>query len=429
MDHSEIANLVNRAASGDNDAFAELYDNTFDRFYFSALKTLRSPEDAADIVQEAMVDIYKNLHKLKNAQAFVAYANRVIYGKSIDLLRSRKKWTLIEDITLPEAEETNDDFLPESYVESREKQQQVLDAIDTLSDNLRVIIIMYYYNQMSTPEIADILNIQENAVRTRLSRARAQLKKALEEKEEKGGRMFMPVFALGKILETEAAALDTAAVKSAVWQSVSEAVGITAAGGSGAAASSVSSSAGNAPGSAAAISAKTAVAVKAVVSVAAAAAIITGTVLFVGRVVSGPGGDNVSVPPAISQTLESEAPSVSEPPVTASPDPVESVPVIVTESPITESPAPPPVESQAPLIAYFTVKTSSLTYPVGTELTDGIILNDSGAAAFGSSGALEVIALGEVDTSEPGEYYVYIRIPDSLISGVRQKVITITITE
>lgn len=419
MEHSEIAVLVKKAAAGDNDAFAKLYDISFDRFYYAALRTVRSREDAADIVQEAMVDIYKNLGKLKNAQAFVAYANRVVYGKSIDLLRTQNKWILADDLELPEFEETNDDFLPESYVETREKQQLVIDAIDSLSDNLRVIVLMYYYNQLTTPEIAGILELQESAVRTRLSRARALLKKKLENKEREEGLLFMPIFVLGKVLEADAGTLDTLAIKAKVWQSVSEAVGIAAP--SAAAASSPAGA-----GTGAATAAKASLAIKIIAAIAVTAAAVTGLVSLLNNGAPNTPEDITTAPPEISSPVGSETPSPSDDIDNIIVPPVDETP---GHRPDTENPAESAAPSGEPSgTAYFIIETAQLTYPLGTVLTDEIILRDTGARAQNTNSVLKVIALEDVDTGTKGEYYIYVRIPDTQISGLRQKVITITIT-
>ena len=434
MDHIKLAQLAKKAAKGDNAAFAELYEETFDRFYYVALKTVRQPEDAADIVQEAMLDIYKNLKKLNNDRAFVAYANRVVYGKSIDFLRSQNKWTLAGDFELPEQMETNDDFLPESYVATREKRQIVIGAIDSLSNSLRVIILMYYYDQLTTPEIASILNIQENAVRTRLSRARVILKKKLEEDERKEHYLFMPILALTQILEENAAVCVSAEMKAKVWQGVSQSIGFSETADPGKSNSSSSS------------------ALKAgVLTVVVIAAVVIGLWLF----------SDMRKPPT------DENPVVPTPPDTVSPVPNENetphYPDETTNPPgttdngsglndnnsndflnnssgtETESgdntnenlppPSPQPTPSQVTQIPSIAIESTKLVYPAGMTITAEQILADSGARAKYSDNQLEIIALEEVDSATPGEYYIYIRLLDDEIEGLRQVVVTIVVTK
>lgn len=176
MEHREIANLAQQAAAGDQKSFAALYEALFDSFYYSAYKILKSPEDAADVVQDVMIELYRDLGKLNNYQSFVAYANRKIFGKSVDCLRRQQRWSFVEDLGLAEEQETGDDFIPEAYLASRERRARVLQAVDTLSDHLRVLVMMHYYQQMSIAEIAQTLDMTQGAVKTGLSRARAKLK-------------------------------------------------------------------------------------------------------------------------------------------------------------------------------------------------------------------------------------------------------------
>ena len=440
MDHIKLAQLVKKAATGNNAAFAELYEETFDRFYYVALKTVRQPEDAADIVQEVMLDIYKNLRKLNNERAFVAYANRVVYGKSIDFLRSQNKWTLADDFELPEQMETNDDFLPESYVTTREKRQIVISAIDSLTDTLRIIIIMYYYDQLRTPEIASILDIHENAVRTRLSRARVILKKKLEEDERKERYLFMPILALTQILEENAAACVSACVsaemKARVWQGVSQSIGFIEKADSGKSNSSSSSAASESVWSVLKVS---------LVLVAVIAAVAACILLFSKGRTPPDKGSFVPTPQGVVPPAPNEVDAVNQPDETTNPpattdgdsgsgDNSSNATGSESEDNTNHTPPPPihttqPTPSQVPQIPSIEIESTELVYSAGAAVTAEQILADSGARAKYSGQQLEIIALEEVDPATPGEYFVYIRLLDDEIEGLRQIVVTITVTD
>lgn len=337
MDYTKIAQLAHLAAEGDQAAFGELYELLFQSSYYSARKVLKSEDDAADVVQDVMVALYHKLPSLENPQALVAYINRMIYGKSVDLLRKQKRWDYAEDLSISEGEETDEDFLPESYLETKERRRMVQQAVDSLSDGMRVIILMYYFQQMSTAEICDTLSLTETTVNTRLSRARSTLKGRLMEHKEGA-----TAFALGFIFAEEAAACASGSAMEGIWAGVCNAldfpiIALSAGEAVGAAAESGASSATAAAEPATQATLKTSRKIlRTVAAVAAGAALIAGTAMLA----QSEPQSTTEAPPTLTNELPPEEPEMPpEPPVE---------PESGTSEPIQSLPEETPNEAQSP---------------------------------------------------------------------------------
>lgn len=190
-DYKEIARLVVLAQGGDQAAFSTLYEKYQLQFYYLAIKLVKNPSDAADMVQDAMLDLYLNIEKVKDPMAFSAFAKQVITRKCLHFLNSRKEQIHRDSVDEePDGLEENIDFLPEASLENQEMREEILNIIDNLPDNLRVVIVLFYYQQLSMAEIGAALDLSVKNVSVRLSRARAAMKKQLDIKGVSGRALY-----------------------------------------------------------------------------------------------------------------------------------------------------------------------------------------------------------------------------------------------
>ena len=181
MDYDELAGLVERARQGDGEAFAQLYDIFAKPTYYIALRIVKNELDAEDVVQETMMKLHANLESIKDAQAIVSYVNTIATRLCLVVL-SRNKPELIErdsEFALSNLIDENEEIIPEEYAEQKEQRDHIVSLISELSEAQRVVVVLYYYRQLPIKEIADTLEIDETAVKMRLSRARAILKEKL----------------------------------------------------------------------------------------------------------------------------------------------------------------------------------------------------------------------------------------------------------
>ncbi|MDE5909196.1 MAG: RNA polymerase sigma factor [Lachnospiraceae bacterium] len=126
-------------------------------------------EDAEDVVSESILKAYSHLSELKNSRKMKAWLFQIIANESKTCLRKRKRVELTEDFST---------FLTEKYVP--ESSFDLLEFVCHLNDGFKEVILLYYFEAFRVKEIAEILAISEGTVKSRLSRARQELKKALE---------------------------------------------------------------------------------------------------------------------------------------------------------------------------------------------------------------------------------------------------------
>ena len=153
----------------------EVLINEYQRNLFAAAFSIcKNAEDANDVVQETVIQYYTSKKEFEDEQHLKAWLIRVAVNKSKDITRSfwrRNK------VNLPPEE------LPEKSLEScmYPVEMRLFDEVMRLPEKTRIVIHLYYYEDMSVREIAHILMSTEGAVKMRLSRGRNMLKASLQE--------------------------------------------------------------------------------------------------------------------------------------------------------------------------------------------------------------------------------------------------------
>ena len=183
-----LKELVHKAAAGDRAAFEELYRETCRSVYFTCLNILKDEQEAQDIAQDVYLTAFEQLGTLEDADKFKSWLHRIAANKSIKRLQ-KKKPSLPGDEQLQDMEtEENENFLPEEYALHADKRELVLKIIqETCSDKMYQTILLYYFNEFSIAEIAEIMECPEGTVKNRLSVARAKIKEGVLRYEKKSG--------------------------------------------------------------------------------------------------------------------------------------------------------------------------------------------------------------------------------------------------
>lgn len=133
---------------------------------------------AEDIVQEVFITFYERQEQFRGEATLRSYLVKMTVNRSHDFLRSwkHKRIILFEKIT---GESTN--RTPERAVLEKEEKGELLEALFTLSVTYREVLILYYFDEMTTVKIAELLGCPEATIRTRLRRARLQLENRIIE--------------------------------------------------------------------------------------------------------------------------------------------------------------------------------------------------------------------------------------------------------
>ena len=192
MEREQLTELVMRARSGDHDALEDIFRVCSNQIYFLALKNVKNRDDALDIVQETFISVFKNINKLKSIEAFNAWLCSIAINKCRKYWRNRKEVLLSGDESHDyiEIAEAGDSFIPQSAIESAETRSMIMSLIDSLPDEQRMSVILYYYKRFKVEEIAEIMECPLNTVKSRLFYARKQIKEGVDMYEKKGDKIY-----------------------------------------------------------------------------------------------------------------------------------------------------------------------------------------------------------------------------------------------
>jgi RNA polymerase sigma-70 factor (ECF subfamily) len=181
----ETEELVRRCQRGDELAIGALirrYQNYVFRLCFLVM---RSEQDAEDMAQETFIRAFRALPRfeVREGASFEAWLYRIAVNACRS--RMRRKWYQVlpwpspapDVVAEPEAQ-------PDRLVIKDERRNEILEAIDSLGEKHRLVVILRYYAGLSNEEIAQTLSIPSGTVRSRLHTARQRLKAALADKEE-----------------------------------------------------------------------------------------------------------------------------------------------------------------------------------------------------------------------------------------------------
>ena len=186
--------LLCRARSGEQGALSELYRRTYGAAYRTAAVLIRDEDAVMDILQDSYVKAFRNLHQLREADKFRAWMKRIVHNSAVDWLRKRKPVIFSEmSYESESAAEIPDDrtcSLPDAVIDQRETARFMGEILDSLSEEQRAVVVMYYYEQMTVREIADELGANENTVKSRLLHGRRNIEAGVKNLEKQGTKLY-----------------------------------------------------------------------------------------------------------------------------------------------------------------------------------------------------------------------------------------------
>ncbi len=224
MEQEKIARLVERIQNGDRKAFEEIYQETSKTVYFICISFLNNEEDAKDVMQETYITAYQKLEQLQEKEKFTAWISQIAVNKCKKLLLKNSPMLMEPESMTNMATESNESFLPEEYITQKSKRKIVMDIMrKKLSDIQYQTVILFYFNDLSIEEIADIMECPPGTVKYRLSVSRAKIKEGvLEYENESKDKLysFAPIPFLAGLLAMEAENIVAPDVWSNIMQSL-----------------------------------------------------------------------------------------------------------------------------------------------------------------------------------------------------------------
>lgn len=181
--------LVRNLQCGDETAFDELYERYHKLVYFIAYEMCRNDADAKDILQETFLQVKKSIVEMKEPDNFKPWLNRITVNKCKNLFRSRKTVELDEDNAWfkNHMQEERMYMLPEAKLHFENDQDLIHQLMNHLSDVQREVLVLRYFEQMSMKEMAEVLEVAEGTIKTRLMYAKNNLKKSINVYENETG--------------------------------------------------------------------------------------------------------------------------------------------------------------------------------------------------------------------------------------------------
>lgn len=155
--------LIQKAKMKNSDAFTELMKSQMQSMYRTAKAILMNDEDAADAIQDTLLICWEKINELKVDRYFKTWMTRILINNCYGIIRSNRRITYTDE-------------LPERVSEENVSNIEWREALSTIDEKYRIVLILFYSEGFRTKEIAKILGITDSTVRTRLSRGREQLK-------------------------------------------------------------------------------------------------------------------------------------------------------------------------------------------------------------------------------------------------------------
>ena len=152
----------------DDNTFSRLVLEHQDMLFRVAYTLLRHPEDCKDALQDALIKAWKNIHTLRKPEAFRSWLIHIVVNCAKDILRTRRFQTteLREELPAPEMQA---------------EDEALAAALKRMDEGLRLPVILYYMEGLSTKEIAHVMRLSQGTIKNRLFRGRKALAALLDE--------------------------------------------------------------------------------------------------------------------------------------------------------------------------------------------------------------------------------------------------------
>ena len=159
-----LEHLVTKAQQGDGRAFVRLIEMNKQSMYKVARSYFTNDEDIADVIQDTIETCYRSISHLAEAQYFRTWLTRILINKCIDILRKNKREHPVSEF--PEYGESSMEL----------NNYEFNELMNSLDEKYRTILLLYYGEGFKISEIAQLLDMEENTVKTRLSRGRSKFR-------------------------------------------------------------------------------------------------------------------------------------------------------------------------------------------------------------------------------------------------------------
>jgi RNA polymerase sigma factor (sigma-70 family) len=185
MDYKGDIFYIEQILEGRINAFAFIVERHKDNAYNLAFRICGNHEEAEEIAQDSFLKAYKSLSGFKMKSSFATWLYRIVYNSAISHVRIKKKGVLSLDDFPADAVDFIGNNPSEDEAELEYRSSLVNFALQKINEDERGLISMYYYEEMSTEEIAEISGISKSNIKVKLFRARQKMLEIIEKVEKK----------------------------------------------------------------------------------------------------------------------------------------------------------------------------------------------------------------------------------------------------
>ena len=186
--------LIRLATEKDQQAITELYERTYQDVYHTVRSVIHDEDTALDILQDAYIKGFESLDQLNDPRSYLPWMKRIAVNRAKNELK-RKKPMLFTDMENEDGDELpfqdeREEHLPDVVIDKQETTRLINEMLGTLSEEQRMVIGMFYYEQMSVKEIAAELGCSENTVKSRLNYGRKKIETQVLDLEKRGTKLY-----------------------------------------------------------------------------------------------------------------------------------------------------------------------------------------------------------------------------------------------
>jgi RNA polymerase sigma factor (sigma-70 family) len=191
MNNELLTTIVQQAKEGDKGALEQLYYETYNRVYFYAFKMFADENDAADVVQEVYIKVFTKISELNDVKAFPQWLYTITVNECRQKMRRDRKQILTDEGDAFFERILDSEPELEQRMVHRDARTYLLAVIDFLPEEQKRAVLLYYYEQLTIRQIAEIEEVPEATVKSRLVLARKKLKAAVEAEERRTGTRLL----------------------------------------------------------------------------------------------------------------------------------------------------------------------------------------------------------------------------------------------
>ncbi|MEW8956457.1 RNA polymerase sigma factor [Clostridium sp.] len=171
----KVEDDISIAIKGDKEAFVRIINQNKSLMYKMGRTILKEDSDVSDAMQQSIYKAYKSIKKLKDKEKFKPWLLRIMINECNNIFREKQRLVVVEKVV--------ENSFEEDY---KVDKDYIYNAIGSLEDELKILVLLYYYEDMKISNIAEKLQLSEGTVKSRLSRARKKLYDLLKEDVEYG---------------------------------------------------------------------------------------------------------------------------------------------------------------------------------------------------------------------------------------------------